>query len=123
MPKMLRVFCTFLMSVLMTGLPHVAWAEAATEMIPTSVVVEQVTRAQSVAKVEAYLGRTEIRSELVKRGVSPEEVSQRLAGLSDQELRQLGKQMDQAMYGGDGVVGVLIIVILVLLVIFLVKRV
>jgi hypothetical protein len=116
-------FIAIFVSILMTNIPHIAWAQAADEMIPTSVVVEQMSRAQTREKIAGHLNRAEVRSELAKYGVSPEEAQLRIASLSDQELRQLASQMDQAMYGGEPVVGILIVVVLVLLIIFLVKRV
>lgn len=116
-------FCAIFMAMIMSNIPHLAWGAAAQEMISTTVVVEDMSRAQAQSKVEEILNRSEVRSELAKRGVSTEEINGRLASLSDSELRQLAGQMDQAMYGGDGVVGILIIVVLVLLIIFLVKRV
>lgn len=109
------------MAALMTNIPHLAFAEAAKEMIPTSVVVEEMSRAQAQARVQEILNKSEIRSELIKRGVAPAEVNERLASLSDAELKQLATQMDQAMYGGD-VVGILLVVVLVLLIIYLAKR-
>jgi hypothetical protein len=117
----LRVMWAFVMAFFMTNLPHLAYAESTDKMIPTSIVAEQLSRAQAQTKVQDYLNRDDIKKELLKRGVSPEEVSQRLAGLSDHELRQLAGQMDQALYGGS-VAGILIVVVLVLLIIYLAKR-
>ncbi|MBX3021914.1 MAG: PA2779 family protein [Bdellovibrionales bacterium] len=109
------------MAFIMTNIPYLAWAETAKEMIPTAAVVEELSRAEAQAKVQEILSRTEVRSELLKRGVSVEEVNSRMASLSDSELRQLAGQMDAAMYGGD-VVGILVVVLLVLLIIYLAKR-
>lgn len=109
------------MAFFMTNIPHIAAAEAGHQMMPTSVYVQEVSRAQAEAKVQSYLSREDIKKEFVKRGVSPQEVEKRIASLSDQELKRLAGQMDQAMYGGD-VGGILIVVVLVLLIIFLAKR-
>lgn len=116
-----RVFWTFLMSLMMSSLPHVAWAEAAQEMIPTANVVEALTRVQAEQKIQGYMNRADLRQALVDRGISPTEVSSRIASLSDMELRQLAQQMDQARYGGDPT-GILVLVLLIVLIIFLVKR-
>jgi hypothetical protein len=113
------------MSVLMTNIPYFAWADALENhqgMITTSQVVEQMNRRETEQKVQEFLSRSEVRSEFVKRGVSPDEVSARIASLTDQELNQLSHQMDQARFGGD-VIGILVVVVLVLLVIYLAKRV
>jgi len=103
-------------------IPEVASAAAADQMIPTQAVVDSLSRADLEAKVQSYLDRADLQKELKKLGVAPEEVSKRVASLSDVELKQLANQMDQARYGGD-VVGILIVVLVVLMIIFFAKRV
>ena len=112
------------MSAILTNIPYLAWADAleANEgMISTTQVVEQMNRRETEQKVQEFLSRSEVRSEFTKRGVSPDEISARIASLTDQELNRLSQQMDEARYGGD-VIGILVIVVLVLLVIYLAKR-
>lgn len=103
------------MSIILTNLPAVAVSEA---MIPTSVVVQELTRAQAEQKINDFLSRSDVRDALMKQGLSADEASQRLASLNEQELRQLSSQMDQAKYGGD----ILVAILLVVLIIFLIKR-
>ncbi len=108
------------MAVLLSNV-HIAFAGTATEMIPTVNIVEDMSRAESVANITELLSREEAQAQLEKFGVTAEQVTQRLATLSDSEIRDLTKQIDQAKFGGD-VGGILIVVILVLLIIFLVNR-
>ena len=123
MAKPTRMFWIFLLAALMTNVPHLAWAEAATQMIPTSVVVDNMSRTQAREKIVDYVNRAEVKTELVKLGLTPGEVTQRLASLSDKELQQMATQMDQAMYGGDpSLGGILVIVLIVVLIMFLVRR-
>lgn len=111
------------MAVLLTNV-QVAMAEAtAPKMIPTMNIVEEMSRTESVKNITELISRDDIQVELEKVGLSKDEVTKRLASLSDSEIRDLTKQLDQARYGGDAVVGILVIVILVLLVIFLARRV
>jgi heme/copper-type cytochrome/quinol oxidase subunit 4 len=115
----------YVLSAILTNIPYLAWAgalDANQGMISTTQVVEQMNRRETEQKVQEFLSRNEVRSEFTKRGVSPDEVSARIASLTDQELNRLSQQMDQARYGGD-VVGILVVVILVLLIIYLAKRV
>ncbi len=116
-----RIYIAVLMSVLMSQIPYIAVAEAMPGMIPTSVLIEEMSMNETRSKVRTFLNRQDFQSELVKRGVSPDEVQARVAALSDQEVRHLAAQMDRAQYGGD-VGGILIVVVLVLLIIFLAKR-
>ena len=118
-----KLFWAVLMAIMMSNVPHIALAEGIVkqEMIPTMAVVDALSREQTQSKVEEFLSREDVRSELIKRGVTPGEVTERLASLSDYELRQLAGQMQQATYGGD-IGGILILVVLVLLIIFLPTR-
>lgn len=113
--KTLSVSVSMFMSVWLSNIPSVAFAET---MIPTTTVVSELTREQTQAKINDFLKRSDVRNELMKREVSADEVSQRLASLNEQELRQLSSQMDQAQYGGD----ILVAILLVVLIIFLIKR-
>lgn len=124
-PKYIQFFCIGLMSVMMSNLPSVAFAETAltspalgSGMIATNVVVENMTRAEAQKNIEGFLGRSDLRQKLIDRGISPDEVSKRLASLSDNEMRQLSGQMDQARYGG----GILVAILVIVLIIFLIKR-
>jgi hypothetical protein len=119
--KIYKTFLTIFMAFMISNLPHVVFAETADQMISTTEVVESLTRSQAEAKVRSYLDRQDFQSELVKMGLSPAEVSKRVASLSDSELKQLATQMDQARYGGD-IFGILILVLVVVLIIYLVKR-
>ena len=118
----MRSFICVFMAFMMSNIPHLAAAETANSMIPTAVVVGEMSRAQTQSKIEKILAEKEIQSRLSKLGVSQEEIAKRLATLSDAELQQLSKQIDQARYAGDPITGLLVIVVLVLLIIFLAKR-
>ncbi|CAN5670563.1 hypothetical protein BH10BDE1_BH10BDE1_16310 [soil metagenome] len=117
--SLMRNLCVFVMVALLTNIPHVVLAEVATaKMIPATVVVEQLTREQAQANVDSFLKQENVRKQLVAHGLSEGEVKMRLASLSETELKQLSKQMDQARAGGD----ILIAILIVVLIIFLIKR-
>ncbi len=113
--KGLSKFVAIFMAMFISNVPSTVFAEA---MISTSVVAAELTRAQAQANVENILQRTDVRAELLKRGVAPDEITSRLASLSETELRELSGQMDQARAGGD----ILIAILVVVLIIFLIKR-
>ncbi len=126
LPKLFRNICVFTLTALMSNLPHVAFAETKSpqrpqshnQMISTSQVADELSRTEAQQQVESYLEKPELRKALIERGISPDEVSYRLASLSDTELRQMATEMNNAQYGGD----ILITVLIVVLIIFLVKR-
>lgn len=118
--KSVKTACILTMSLLMSNIPNVALAEKVSElkMISASVVLEELTRAEAEQNVRDYLQRSEVQSELVKRGVSPDEATARLANLSELEIKQLSGQVKQAQAGGD----ILVAILLVVLIIYLIKR-
>ncbi len=119
-----------LMTVLMSHVPNVVMAEemisssngmmstGTVVMMPTGMVLANITRAQAQKEVSDYLQKTEVREALMKHGVSADEASARLASLSEQELRQLSGQVQQARAGGD----ILFTVLIIVLIIFLIQR-
>ena len=111
-----RTFCTVLMTLILTNIPGVALAQDG--MISTSAVAAEMSRTQAERRVQDFLGQSQVRQQLIDRGVSPDEVSQRMASLSDTELRQMAGQMEQARAGGD----ILVTVLIVVLIIFLIQR-
>lgn len=113
-PKALRLFVCVFMSLFISNVP----ALAADGMISTSSAVADLSRAQAQQNVQNFVNQGEVRSELLKRGVSPDEVTSRLASLSEAEVKQLAGQIETARAGGD----ILWTILIVVLIIFLIKR-
>ena len=108
-----------MMSALLTNIPNLVFAESVkAAMIPTTVVVSELSRADAQAKVETLLKQEDVRKQLTANGVSVEEATQRLASLSEAEMKNLAGQIDQARAGGD----ILFTILIVVLIIFLIKR-
>ncbi|HED18310.1 MAG TPA: hypothetical protein ENI74_02265 [Gammaproteobacteria bacterium] len=63
----------------------------------------------------AMLDRDDMRQQLVERGVDPDYAKQRVAALSDAQVKALRDNID-SMPAGSGVVGILIAVLLVLVI-------
>jgi L-fucose isomerase-like protein len=101
-------------SILFTGMVQTAQAA----MVSSA----QVAQATGVNKVEqdrerimATLSRADVQEELVKRGVNPTEVKDRVAALTDEEVSLMAEQIDSAPAGGS-IVGAIVLIFLVLLV-------
>ena len=95
-----------------------AFAMTQAPMIATNAVIDQLDRAQAQAEIESLINREDVKRALIARGVSAEEVTSRLAALSEKEMRELAGQVDQARAGGD----ILITILVIVLIIFLIKR-
>ncbi|MBC7457227.1 MAG: PA2779 family protein [Bdellovibrionaceae bacterium] len=116
----LKLFCIYMLSVLMTHIPDVALAEtaAANSMIPTSVVLADLNAADTKFNVENFLKRDDVQKQLMANGISATEATARVAALSPAEMKNLALQMEQARAGGD----ILITILVIILIIFLIQR-
>jgi len=82
----------------------------------TYVEKEQIDNAREIVNV--FLSKQKVTQVMIQQGVNPEEVRNRMANLSDQEIIKISKQIDNLPAGGVGglVISVLVIVILVLVI-------
>ena len=67
------------------------------------------------ARILSLLERADVRAELQSLGVRAEDVSARVAALSDAEIAQVADQIDQLPAGGMSILGAAVLVFLVLL--------
>ncbi len=83
-------------------------------MVGTADVLASEQRAQLEEKIVTYLQREEVRDQLLQQGVNADQVSDRVAALSDQEVQSLAGRIDELPAGGD-LLGAAVLVFLVLL--------
>lgn len=85
-------------------------------IVGTPQLLQHEQQALTVAQVQQWLSRADVRQQLEGLGVNPEQASARVAALTDQELQQLGLHMDQQPAGGDllAVIGIVFVVLLIL---------
>jgi hypothetical protein len=95
-----------------TSLPPAAFAAPAPTLISTT---EALSGGDVQQRIFDLLSRDEVREGLIARGVDPAQVRARVAALTDEEARQLARQIDELPAGGD-VLGVLFTVFIVLLI-------
>lgn len=103
-------------SVACMGMPLPA---AHAEIISTQKAVTEVAPVQSSrTRIQQLLAREDVRAELRRNGVDPDEAAARTAALSDEEIDKLAGRLDTLPAGGDfgGIVGVAVFVFLVLLI-------
>jgi len=99
----------------MAGMMHTASAS----VIGTRAVMLQAERADTVARVQAALDREAVQAQLMAHGVDPAAASERVAALTDEELRYLDGRLAE-LPAGAGVIEVIGIVFVVLLILELV---
>ncbi len=101
------------------SLPLQVPTAAQARMISTDEVIAEQEDGTARGRVDEFLARSEVRRELARFGVSPDEARQRVAALSDDEVRQLAGHLDDMPAGGDAlgvIVGAALLIFIVLLI-------
>lgn len=110
--RMIRTFVA-LLAVSLGMSSMISTASAA--VVGTRAVMLQAERADAVARVQAALDREAVQAQLVARGVDPAAAIERVAALTDEELRYLDGRLAE-LPAGAGVIEVIGIVFVVLLI-------
>jgi hypothetical protein len=88
-------------------------------LVTTDQVIAESAGAADRERVLAFLGRVEVREQIVALGVDPAEAVARVSALSDPQVREIAGQLDQLPAGQSAVaavIGAVLIIFLVLLV-------
>ncbi|HXH75511.1 MAG TPA: PA2779 family protein [Bacteriovoracaceae bacterium] len=120
MKILVRMMLCLMISFTLVEIP-IMKSQAYAGMISTTEAVADMSRADADKTMSQFLDRGDVKAQLVKMGVSPEEAGRRLAGLSDKEAKKLSTDIQTATLGGD-IGGILILVLVIVLIIYLVKR-
>lgn len=97
----------------LTGL----WLPAARAgMVSTAEMVAEQGIEQQRADIRAALQREDIRRQMLELGVDPQHVQQRVAVLSDRQVRELHGRLAELPAAGDSLIGALVFVFIVLLI-------
>lgn len=110
--------------VMAASLTYVGSAQAAQSVL---IGTEQVAAAQGVVSVDAqaqqqrahvlsYLDRADVQAGLQERGVSADQVRERVAALTDAEVQQLAHTLDTAPAGAGSILGAIVFIFVLLLV-------
>ena len=95
----------------MLGMPRLALSAP----IGTQTLIQLEERQARIDRVQATLARDDVRAALVELGVNPLDAYERVAALTDQELRLLESKMEDLPAGGVlAVLGVVLVVLIVL---------
>ena len=93
---------------------------AVAAMISPDEAASTVSAADQRTKVAAFLQRAEVIKILETRGIDPAEATARMTSLTDSEVDQLARRIDQLPAGGDilgtiALIGVIFFLVLILL--------
>jgi hypothetical protein len=101
---------TWLLSALLILMP-VMNVQAA--MLGTDTLITTVQSQQSIAGLQQLLEREDAQQQLLALGVSPDQVRERVASLSDSELARINQGIDTLNAGGESVLGILLVIFII----------
>lgn len=84
------------------------------EMVGTEQMLVQETRNTHLTEVQAFMARDEVRSQMETMGVDTAQAAQRVAAMTNGELRHLAQTIQDAPAGADGVLGAVLVILLIL---------
>ena len=87
-------------------------------LIRTEAVINTLQGETSRSRITNFLDRQDVQKSFLEKGTDPIQAKKRVASLTDQEVSQICKVLDQLPAGGDGVgtvVGAVVLIFLVLL--------
>ena len=90
--------------------------QVAAAVVGTQQAMSIDQRQGSIDHIQAQLQRADVQQAMIEMGVDPEQALLRVSSLSDQELVQMGEQLDTLPAGGDSVLAIIGIVFVVLLI-------
>lgn len=85
-------------------------------IVGTQTFLDLGQREARLSRIDTALMREDVQHEMLKLGVAPNEVQERLAALTDEELQQIADHLDTLPAGGNvvAVIGVVFIVLIIL---------
>ena len=104
---------------LMMFLVSVPWSAPRAALVGTDAVIDTLSVERDRQTVLGFLDRQEVVDQFRSLGLSPEEAKDRVAAMSDGELRQIAGQIDQLPAGQSAlgvIVGAALIIFIVLLI-------
>lgn len=108
-------FVRFVCRVLIVAILGLLAAPSQAALMPAEETA--VTGAASErAHVTEFLQRADVQKQLVAQGVEPQQAIERVAALSDDEVRQLSGKIDSMTAGGTDVIGIILLIFIVLLI-------
>ena len=93
--------------------------KAKAEMIDTGTIVTMAKQENGRARIMSFLDRQDVQQAMEQQGVAAQEARQRVVALSDAEVMQIARAMDQLPAGGDGlgtVIGAAVLIFIILLI-------
>lgn len=113
------LFARLMSSMIIVALLNLGFVQSAVAAgIDTATVVRSEERTDALTRIQAQLGRADVRDAMIGLGVDPSQATTRVAALTDAEVVLLDRELAQLPAGGDGGWILLVIVLCVLIWLF-----
>jgi hypothetical protein len=92
--------------------------KAKADMIDTGTAIAMTRQNDARARIVNFLDRQDVQLAMEQQGIAAEEARMRVASLTDEEVMQVSRVMDQLPAGGDGVgvvIGAAVLIFVILL--------
>ena len=92
--------------------------KAKADMIDTGTAIAMTRQDDARTRIVNFLDRQDVQLAMEQQGIAAEEARQRVASLTDDEVMQISRVMDQLPAGGDGVgvvIGAAVLIFVILL--------
>jgi hypothetical protein len=98
-------------SLLGVNLPSLSYAG----IIGTQTLIESQSTRNAHARVEQFISQDSVQAQLIALGADPAEVKERVAALTEEELREVNQNIDNLPAGGIlAVIGLVFVVLIIL---------
>lgn len=105
----LKKYISILLSFTLMSLSYTSTQAA---VVSNELIINQAQHSSARTALIQTLNRSDVKQELLNMGVTPADVENRIALMTQEEIAQLSQQIDELPAGGD-VLGVLLIIFLV----------
>jgi hypothetical protein len=95
---------------------HLPMRGANAAMLGTETAIDQTQATQNRERVEAFMARGDVQTQLEKMGIKADDAKSRVAAMTDDEVNQVAGKIDQLPAGGIQVWAIILIILIVLVI-------
>ncbi len=95
---------------------HLPMRGANAALLGTETAIEQTQTVQNRERVETFMARADVQTQLEKMGIKADDATSRVAAMTDDEINQVAGKLDTLPAGGVEVWAILLIILVVLII-------
>ena len=95
---------------------HLPMRGANAALLGTETAIDQTQTVQNRERVETFMARADVQTQLEKMGIKADDATSRVAAMTDDEINQVAGKLDTLPAGGVEVWAILLIILVVLII-------